>query len=64
MNLTAGGYLVDGSKVLYRANFDVDGILRLYRHQMGSQGSSNIGVKAAQSLLLQRDLRAKQLLFH
>jgi tRNA A-37 threonylcarbamoyl transferase component Bud32 len=44
MNLTAGGYLVDGSKVLYRATFDVDGILRLYRHQMGSQGSSNISI--------------------
>jgi hypothetical protein len=44
LNLTAGGHLVDGSKVLYRATFDVDGILRLYRHQMGSKGSSNISI--------------------
>ncbi|KAK7822721.1 g-type lectin s-receptor-like serine/threonine-protein kinase lecrk1 [Quercus suber] len=43
MNLTEGGYPID-VKALYRVTFDVDGILRLYQHQMGLKGSSNSSV--------------------
>ncbi|KAG6657362.1 hypothetical protein I3843_04G079200 [Carya illinoinensis] len=38
-NFTEGRYLADNTKVLYRATFDADGILRLYQHQMGTEGS-------------------------
>ncbi|KAB1210292.1 G-type lectin S-receptor-like serine/threonine-protein kinase RLK1 [Morella rubra] len=43
-NLTEGGHPADRTKVLYRARFDVDGILRLYQHQMGTKGSSNFSI--------------------
>lgn len=43
MNLTEGGYPID-VKALYRVTFDVDGILRLYQHQMGLKGSSNSSI--------------------
>ncbi|KAL4644054.1 hypothetical protein ACB092_02G135500 [Castanea dentata] len=43
MNLTEGGYPID-VKALYRVTFDVDGILRLYQHQMGLKGSLNSSI--------------------
>ncbi|KAJ4715255.1 Receptor-like protein kinase 1 [Melia azedarach] len=39
-NLTEGGLSVD-STTLYRASLDVDGIFRLYQHQIGTKGSLN-----------------------
>uniref|UniRef100_A0A6N2LA58 Receptor-like serine/threonine-protein kinase n=1 Tax=Salix viminalis TaxID=40686 RepID=A0A6N2LA58_SALVM len=39
-NLT-GGTLPVNTTTLYRATFDVDGVLRLYQHQMGTDGSLN-----------------------
>lgn len=42
-NITEGGYPID-AKLLYRATFDVDGILRLYQHQIGIKGSSNSSI--------------------
>ncbi|KAJ6741027.1 RUST RESISTANCE KINASE LR10-RELATED [Salix purpurea] len=39
-NLT-GGTLPVNKTTLYRATFDVDGVLRLYQHQMGTDGSLN-----------------------
>ena len=40
--LSEGGHLVDETNILYRATFDVDGILRLYKHLLGTNGSINI----------------------
>ncbi|KAL9340242.1 hypothetical protein Peur_066461 [Populus x canadensis] len=42
-NLT-GGRLPVNKTTLYRATFDVDGVLRLYQHQMGTNGSLNSNV--------------------
>ncbi|EEF28982.1 serine-threonine protein kinase, plant-type, putative [Ricinus communis] len=40
-NLTEGGLLVNDANILYRATFDIDGILRLYQHHLGINGSFN-----------------------
>ncbi|KAF8411672.1 hypothetical protein HHK36_004230 [Tetracentron sinense] len=45
-NLTMGGFPADKTFV-YRTTFDVDGILRLYLHQIGMNGSSNSSVTLA-----------------
>nr|TKR78561.1 hypothetical protein D5086_0000281260 [Populus alba] len=42
-NLTEGRLPVNKT-TLYRATFDVDGVLRLYQHQMGTNGSLNSNV--------------------